>query len=82
MALKNNLVGNTGRPTKNSSSVWLLFKRGDPSDLARCVNEMLSSDETTEKARLGRERVLSKYTYDHNASDYIAVFERAIAKMN
>jgi len=64
------------------STVGGLFKRGDPSDLARCVNEMLSSDETTEKARLGRERVLSKYTYDHNASDYIAVFERAIAKMN
>ena len=57
-----------------------LFKRGDPEDLARCVNEMLSSEETVEKARLGRERVLSKYTYEHNASDYEAVFERAISK--
>ena len=57
-----------------------LFKRGDPNDLARCVNEMLSSEETAEKARLGRERVLSKYTYEHNASDYEAVFERAISK--
>jgi glycosyltransferase involved in cell wall biosynthesis len=58
-----------------------LFKRGDPSDLARCVNEMLSSNQTAEKARLGRDRVLSKYTYEHNASDYTAVFERAIQKM-
>jgi spore maturation protein CgeB len=41
---------------------------------------MLSSEETTEKARLGRERVLSKYTYEHNASDYEAVFKRAISK--
>jgi len=57
-----------------------LFKRGDPEDLARCVNEMLSSDETAEKAKLGRERVLSKYTYEHNASDYEAVFMRAISK--
>ncbi|MGY8745360.1 MAG: glycosyltransferase family 4 protein [Candidatus Poseidoniales archaeon] len=62
------------------SSVGGLFKRGDPTDLARCVNSMLSSEETTEKARLGRERVLSKYTYEHNASDYEAVFKRAISK--
>ncbi|MDB2569507.1 hypothetical protein N9X52_04025 [Candidatus Poseidonia alphae] len=57
-----------------------LFKRGDPSDLARCVNEMLSSHQTASSALLGRERVLSKYTYEHNASDYTAVFERAIQK--
>ena len=63
------------------STVGGLFKRGDPSDLARCVNEMLSSNQTGEKALLGRERVLSKYTYEHNASDYTAVFERAIEKM-
>jgi glycosyltransferase involved in cell wall biosynthesis len=63
------------------STVGGLFKRGDPSDLARCVNEMLSSNKTAEKARLGRDRVLSKYTYEHNASDYTAVFERAIQKM-
>jgi hypothetical protein len=42
---------------------------------------MLSSNKTAEKARLGRDRVLSKYTYEHNASDYTAVFERAIQKM-
>jgi len=62
------------------ATVGGLFKRGDPKDLARCVNEMLSSEETAEKARLGRERVLSKYTYEHNASDYEAVFMRAISK--
>ena len=62
------------------STVGGLFKRGDPEDLARCVNEMLSSEGTAEKARLGRERVLSKYTYEHNASDYEAVFMRAISK--
>jgi len=57
-----------------------LFKRGDPGDLARCVNEMLASSETPEKANLGRDRVLSNYTYEHNANDYESIFNRAIAK--
>ena len=64
------------------NTVGGLFKRGDPEDLARCVNEMLASSETSDKANLGRERVLSKYTYDHNANDYVAVFNRAIQKIN
>ena len=63
-------------------SVGGLFKRGEPEDLARCVNEMLASEDTIKKAILGRERVLSHYTYEHNASDYIAVFNRAIGKRN
>ena len=63
-------------------SVGGLFKRGQPEDLARCVNEMLASEETPKKAILGRERVLSRYTYEHNASDYVAVFNRAIEKRN
>ena len=63
-------------------SVGGLFKRGEPEDLARCVNEMLASEDTAKKAILGRERVLSQYTYEHNASDYVAVFIRAIEKRN
>ena len=50
--------------------------------IARCVNDMLSGSDTEQKANLGRERVLSKYTYEHNASDYEAVFNRAISKQN
>ena len=57
-----------------------LFKRGDPDDLARCVNQMLASADTSQKANLGRDRVLSNYTYEHNAADYEAVFKRAISK--
>ena len=63
-------------------SVGGLFKRGEPEDLARCVNEMLASEDTAKKAILGRARVLSQYTYEHNASDYVAVFNRAIEKQN
>lgn len=62
------------------STVGGLFKRGDPIDLAHCVNEMLSNPETIEKAKLGRDRVLSKYTYEHNALEYEAIFKRAIEK--
>ena len=57
-----------------------LFKRGDPDDLARCVNQMLASADTSQKANLGRDSVLSNYTYEHNAADYEAVFKRAISK--
>jgi len=64
------------------STVGGLFERGKPSDLARCVNEMLSGTDTEQKANLGRERVLSNYTYEHNASDYEAVFNRAISKQS
>ena len=59
-----------------------LFKRGDPNDLARVVNEMLSSEQRVEKANLGRERVLSEFTYEHNAEAYESVFLRAISKKN
>jgi len=59
-----------------------LFKRGDPNDLARVVNEMLSSEQRVVKANLGRERVLSEFTYEHNAEAYESVFRRAINKKN
>ena len=57
-----------------------LFERGDSNDLARVVIEELSSENRLEKASKGRERVLAKFTYEHNASDYEAVFKRAIGK--
>ena len=62
------------------NSVGGLFERGNPDDLANCVNQMLASNSTSDKASKGRERVLSKYTYEHNASDYESIFIRAISK--
>ena len=62
------------------NSVGGLFERGNPGDLANCVNQMLASNSTSDKASKGRERVLSKYTYEHNASDYESIFNRAILK--
>ena len=57
-----------------------LFERGNPSMLAKCVNDMLASPSTQEKAKIGRERVLSNFTYEHNALDYERIFKRAILK--
>ena len=59
-------------------SVGALFNRGDYSDLARVVNETLASPKRIEKAKLGRERVLSKFTYEHNAIQFERIFNRAI----
>ena len=57
-----------------------LFKRGEPESLAKCVNEMLADESRLEKAQVGREMVLDKFTYEQNAESYEKVFLRAIAK--
>ena len=57
-----------------------LFKRGEPESLAKCVNEMLADESRLEKAQVGREMVLDKFTYEQNAESYEEVFLRAIAK--
>jgi len=48
--------------------------------MAKCVNDMLASPSTQEKAKIGRKRVLSNFTYEHNALDYERIFKRAILK--
>ena len=56
-----------------------LFECGNPSDLARAVNVALGDPEgRDEQAKLGRERVLSKYTYEHNAIDYEKIYHSLI----
>ena len=61
------------------STVGGLFNRGDPADLARSVIESLNQpDARTQQAQLGRDRVLGKYTYEHNAEAYEAIYLRAI----
>ncbi|MDP6869609.1 MAG: glycosyltransferase family 4 protein [Candidatus Poseidoniaceae archaeon] len=62
------------------NTVGALFERGDSVDLAAKVNDMLSSTDRLEKAKLGRERVLSNYTYEHNALSFEKIFNRAIEK--
>lgn len=57
-----------------------LFVRGDEKSLAEAVVRALSDRESmTAKAEKGRQRVLSKYTYEHNAEDYEKVFKSVIS---
>ena len=56
-----------------------LFERGNEKSLAEAVLRALSDRKSmTAKAEKGRQRVLSKYTYEHNAQDYQAVFKSVL----
>ena len=56
-----------------------LFERGNEKSLAEAVLRALSDRKSmTAKAEKGRQRVLSKYTYEHNAQDYEAVFKSVL----
>ena len=62
-----------------TESVGGLFEMGDAGDLARVVNGMLASPEIRDRqSKAGRELVLGKYTYEHNANDFLAVYESII----
>ena len=49
---------------------------GNPGDLANTVNTMLSNPELrSQQGKAGRDLVLSKYTYEHNANDFLAIYQ-------
>ena len=61
------------------NSVGGLFDMGNPDDLADTVNAMLSNpDLRSQQGKSGRELVLSKYTYEHNATDFLAIYRSII----
>ena len=58
-----------------------LFKMGDSRDLANQVSKLLSDSESRESmAKLGRKLVLSRYTYEHNANDFLEIYQSIINK--
>ena len=60
-------------------TVGELFTTGDSSDLAKAVCRCLADPQgRVEQAQRGRERVLSMYTYEHNAEAYEAIYASAI----
>lgn len=62
-------------------TVGELFTTGDSSDLAKAVCRSLNDPEgRTKQAERGRERVLSTYTYEHNAEAYEAIYSSLISK--
>lgn len=61
------------------TSVGRLFEMGNSIDLAKTVNDLLDdSSARVSMASKGRELVLSKYTYEQNANDFIAIYESII----
>ena len=56
-----------------------LFESGNSQDLAKTVNNMLSDAQgRSMKAEAGRKLVLSKYTYEHNANDFLDIYQSII----
>jgi len=56
-----------------------LFESGNSQDLAKTVNNMLSDAQgRSKKAEAGRKLVLSKYTYEHNANDFLDIYQSII----
>ena len=52
-----------------------LFTCGDPEDLARAVNHSLHHpEERVKQMEKGRQRVLDRFTYEHNAAAYEAIY--------
>ena len=53
-----------------------LFESGNSQDLAKTVINMLSdAKDRSIKAEAGRKLVLSKYTYEHNANDFLQIYQ-------
>ena len=53
-----------------------LFESGNSQDLAKTVTNMLSdAKDRSIKAEAGRKLVLSKYTYEHNANDFLQIYQ-------
>ena len=61
------------------TSVGRLFEMGNSIGLAKTVNEILDdSSARVSMASKGRDLVLSKYTYEQNANDFITIYESII----
>ena len=62
-------------------SVGGLFAMGNSADLASTVNQMLSNPKLrAQQGKAGRELVLAKYTYEHNANDFLAFYQSIITQ--
>jgi glycosyltransferase involved in cell wall biosynthesis len=56
-----------------------LFTCGDHEDLARAVNHCLANpEERTQQMVKGRQRVLDRFTYEHNAEAYEAIYQSLV----
>lgn len=62
-----------------TTSIGGLFEMGNSQDLAKTVNETLENWEArVSMGSKGRELVLAKFTYEHNANDFLEIYQSII----
>lgn len=67
-------------PEMVDETVGRLYTLGKVESLAQAIIAELQSSETmSSKAKAGRERVLSRFTFDHNADDFAEIYRTAIS---
>lgn len=67
-------------PEMVDDTVGCLYTLGKPESLASAINsELGSASDLSTKAVAGRTRVLEQFTFDHNAEDFIDIFESVIS---
>lgn len=72
-------IDNGPLPEMVDDEVGSLAKLGDPSSLAEMIITELSNPQRLhQKAIAGRERVLSGFTYEHNAAEFERIFNSVI----
>jgi glycosyltransferase involved in cell wall biosynthesis len=65
-------------PEMVDESVGRLFVMGDPDSMADAImTELADSERLQEKGKAGRRRVLEKFTFEHDAGRFEAIYERA-----
>ncbi len=65
-------------PEMVDESVGRLFMMGDPDSMADAImTELADSERLQEKGKAGRRRVLEKFTFEHDAGRFEAIYERA-----
>ena len=65
-------------PEMVDESVGRLFVMGDPDSMAGAIMaELADPEKLQEKGEIGRHRVLEKFTFEHDAECFEAIYERA-----
>ena len=65
-------------PEMVDESVGRLFVMGDPDSMAGAIMaELADPEKLQEKGEIGRHRVLEKFTFEHDAERFEAIYERA-----
>ncbi|RLI13713.1 hypothetical protein DRO33_00725 [Candidatus Bathyarchaeota archaeon] len=75
------IVSDSGAPADLVGGAGLVFRYGDPHDLADKISEILTNEELARQlAARGRERALKTFNWDITAGRYMELYERVIGR--